>query len=178
MGDDLAVGLGGKLGTLSFQLAAQLAEVLDDAVMHHGEPIGRVRMRVVLGRASVRRPAGVTDADRAGKRLTRELCFQILELAFGTPPRQRTFLQCRYASRIVTAVFEALERIDQLWRDRLVSNYSDNAAHLLLCPPKPRRRARSQTIGITASKVLVDLSSCEITLLCLKFVTFSRGLPA
>ena len=89
MRDDFAVGLGRKLGTLPFQLAAQLAEVLDDAVVHHGEPVGRVRMGVVLGRTPVRCPAGVADADRAGERFARELCFEVLELAFGAPPRQR-----------------------------------------------------------------------------------------
>jgi hypothetical protein len=63
-----SVGLGRKLGALRFQLPAKLAEVLDDAVMNVGEPVGCVRMRVVPGRAAVRRPTRVADADRAGKR--------------------------------------------------------------------------------------------------------------
>ena len=135
MSDDLAVGLGGELGALPFQLPAQLAEVLDDAVVHDGEPVGRVRMGVVLGRAPVRCPAGVADADRAGERFARELCFQVLELAFSTPPRQRAVLQRRHAGRIVAAIFEALERFDELRGDRLAADDSDNAAHLLMHSP-------------------------------------------
>ena len=72
MRDDLGVGLGRELGALPFQLAAQLAEILDDAVVHDRELVGRVRMGVVLGRPAVRRPAGVADADRAGERFARE----------------------------------------------------------------------------------------------------------
>ena len=142
MRDDLAVGLGRKLGALPFQLPAQLAEVLDDAVVHDGEPVGRVRMGVVLGRTPVCRPAGVADADRAGERFARELCFEVLELAFGAPPRQRAVLERRHAGRIVAAVLEALERFDELRRNRpaAVADDPDDAAHpaWMLLRPAPR----------------------------------------
>ena len=55
--------------------------------------------------------------------------FRIPELAFGPPPRQRALLQRRDASQIVAAILEAFERFDELLRDRLVANDSDNAAH-------------------------------------------------
>jgi hypothetical protein len=38
-------------------------------------------------------------------------------------------LQCRDAGGIVAAVFEALERINQMIRDGTTSQNSDNAAH-------------------------------------------------
>ena len=98
-----------------FQFAAQFAEILDDAVMDDGEPVGRMRMRVVLGRPTVRRPAGMADADRARERLATELRFQILEFAFGAPRVDcPTLLERRDACRIVAAVFEALEPLDEL----------------------------------------------------------------
>ena len=78
-----------NLTPLSFEFAPQLAEILDDAVVHDGEFLGRMRMRVVLGRAAMRRPAGVADADRSGQRLARQFLFEIPELAFGAAPRQR-----------------------------------------------------------------------------------------
>ena len=65
MRDDLGIGLGGEFRALAFKLAAQLAEILDDAVVHDGEPLGGVRMRIVLGRPAVGRPARVADADRS-----------------------------------------------------------------------------------------------------------------
>ena len=129
MRDNLAIGFGGELGALALQLAPQFAEILDDAVVHDREPVGGVRMRVVLGWPAVRRPAGVTDADRSRQRLARELQFQILELALGTPSRQGAVLERGDAGGIVAAVFEALERVDQLRCDRLTADDSDNAAH-------------------------------------------------
>ena len=86
--DHFGVGLGDELGALGCQLVAQLAEILDDAVVHDRELVGGVRMRVVLGRTAVGRPAGVADADGAQERLAGEALLEILELAFGAPPRQ------------------------------------------------------------------------------------------
>ncbi len=46
-------------------------------------------------------------------------------------------VQGRNAGRVITAVFEALERIDQPAGDRLSSKNSDDSAHPLgwpLCP--------------------------------------------
>ena len=91
MSDDLAVGLGGELGALPFQLPAQLAEVLDDAVMHDGEPVGRVRMCVVLGRASMRCPAGVADADRAASGSSASIASKFLSLPLA---RRRESTPC------------------------------------------------------------------------------------
>ena len=62
--------------------------------------------------------------------------FQVLELAFGAPPRQHAVLERRHAGRIVAAVFEALERIDELRRSRLTADDSDNAAHPGGCSPQ------------------------------------------
>ncbi len=99
---------------LLLQLAPQLGEILDDAVVHDGEPVGGVRMGVVLGRPAVRRPAGVTDADRAGERLARKPLLEIFEFAFGAAARQHAVFERGDAGRIIAAIFEALERIDQV----------------------------------------------------------------
>ena len=64
MRDHFGVGFGRELGTLAFELATQLAEILDDAVVHHREFFGGVRMRVVLGRPAMGGPARVAYADR------------------------------------------------------------------------------------------------------------------
>ena len=65
MRDHLGVGFAAERGALLLQLFAQLAEVLDDAVVDDRELLGGVRMRVVLGRLAVGRPAGMADADGA-----------------------------------------------------------------------------------------------------------------
>ncbi len=120
MRDDFGVGLGGEFRALGFQLAAQLGEILDDAVVHDRELFGGVRMRVVLGRPAVGRPAGVADADGARRAArARAAASRFLQLAFGAPARQHAVLERGDARGIVAAIFEALERIDQLRRSRL-----------------------------------------------------------
>jgi hypothetical protein len=65
----------------------------------------------------------------SGQRLRPEACFQIAEFAFGATACEPAAFQGRDAGGIVTAVFEALQRIDQLICDRTAPQNSDNAAH-------------------------------------------------
>ena len=118
-----------NLAPLLLQLVAQLAEILDDAVVHDRELLGGVRMGVVLGRLAVGRPAGVADADRAGERLAVQPRLEVAQLALGAPARQRAALERGDAGGIVAAIFEALERVDELPRHRLTAENPDNPAH-------------------------------------------------
>ena len=61
----LGVGLGSEGVAEGRQLAAQRLEILDDAVMDDGDPVGRDRMGIGLGRQAMGRPVGVADADHA-----------------------------------------------------------------------------------------------------------------
>jgi hypothetical protein len=65
----LGVGLGQEAMAHDLQLGAQLAIVLNDAVVHHRQAAGRiaVRMRIGLGRLAMGGPAGVPDAAPAGR---------------------------------------------------------------------------------------------------------------
>ena len=66
MRDHLGVGLRAEFVAARLELVAQALEVLDDAVVHDRDlAIARVRMRVVFGRRTVRRPPRVRDAGRA-----------------------------------------------------------------------------------------------------------------
>ena len=118
-----------NLAPLLLQLLAQLAEILDDAVVHHRDLVGRVRMGIDLVRPPMRRPARVPDADRAGERFEREALLEILQLAFGAPARQVAALQRRDAGGIVAAIFEALQRLDHFLGDRLAPQYSNDPTH-------------------------------------------------
>ena len=62
--DDFGVGLGDELVALPLQLLLQVEVVLDDAVVDDDDLAGAVavRVRVLLGRPAVRRPARVADA--------------------------------------------------------------------------------------------------------------------
>ena len=68
----LGVGLGLEGVAESAQLAAQRPEILDDAVVDDGNPVGGDRVGVGLGRQPVGRPAGVANADHPLRRLAFE----------------------------------------------------------------------------------------------------------
>jgi hypothetical protein len=58
------------------------------------------------------------------------------QLALGTPAGKLSGLQGGDAGRVVAAVFEPLERVDERARDRLTSENAHNSAHAsgrLLC---------------------------------------------
>jgi hypothetical protein len=87
MGDHLGIGIGAESRARFLQLLAQLAEILDDAVVDDGEALRGMWMRVMFGRSAVSGPTSVADADRAGEGFAREPGFEIAQLALGTPSR-------------------------------------------------------------------------------------------
>jgi len=91
MRDGLGVRLGGEDMALGGQLLAQLAEILDNAVMDHRDPVVGVRVGIVFVGAAMRRPAGVAEADVAGQRRFLQFILQIAQLAAGPQSRQRPF---------------------------------------------------------------------------------------
>ena len=134
---DLGVRLGRERMALGGELVTQRPEVFDDAVVDHRESRRRVGMGVGLGRLAMRRPAGVADADRAREGMGRELGLEILEFALGAPPLEPPVLEGRDAGRVVAAVFESLERLDDGPRDRPPPQHAHYAAHRLLTPEVP-----------------------------------------
>src|SRR5687768_15196623 len=113
MGNHLGIGLGAECRAVFLELFAQLAEVLDDAVVYYRQPIGRVRMRIALRRLAVGGPAGMADAARALERLALKLGFEITKLALGAAAGQPSVFQRRDAGGVIAAIFEALQRIDE-----------------------------------------------------------------
>ncbi len=138
---DFGVGLGVEHRALVLELLAQLAEILDDAVVDDGNALGRVRMGVVDGRLAVRGPAGVTDAGRALQRLGLQPPLQILQLALGTAALDMLAFERGDAGGIVAAIFKTFERIHQLLCNRLAPENADNPAHADQYPPNRRKIA-------------------------------------
>ena len=81
VGDDLGIGLRGERATRRPEAVAQGRMVLDDAVVHDGHGADPVRVGILIGRPSVRGPAGVADADRAGRRVLRQELLESGQLA-------------------------------------------------------------------------------------------------
>ena len=83
--DDLGVGLGDEAVVARAQPVFELEVVLDDAVVNDDDAARAVavRVRVLLGRPPVRRPARVADAVGAVERLQPDRLFEIAQLPFG-----------------------------------------------------------------------------------------------
>jgi hypothetical protein len=80
----------------------------------------------------------VADADRALQGGFVQPRLEIAEFALGAPSSQRALLQRGNARRVITTIFEALERVDQLPGDRLTAHNPHNAAQIELSPYRPR----------------------------------------
>jgi hypothetical protein len=89
-----------------------------------------VRMGIFLGRTSVRRPSGVPDTVISVKRAEPDAFFQIPQLALGTPKLEVIVIVNNGDSRrIVTAVFELSEAVNNKRHDLFISYVSNNSTH-------------------------------------------------
>jgi hypothetical protein len=69
------------------------------------------------------------NPDCALKRIVLQSAFEVAELSFRSPARQLSVFQGRHPSRVISAIFQAFERIDEMRRDRFATEYADNPAH-------------------------------------------------
>ena len=139
--DGLGVGLGREDRALGLELGAQLAEVLDDAVVDDGDAAGLVRMGVALGRLAVGRPAGVADAGVAADRVLDQQVGERDQLADGAAALEAAVLQRGDAGAVVAAVLEPLQRLEDQRRDLVPPEDADDAAHQASAFLAPSARA-------------------------------------
>ena len=113
--DDLGVGFGDELVALPLQLLLQIEIVLDDAVVDDDDLAGAVAVRVgvLLGRPAVRRPARVADAVVAGDRVQRDDVLEIRQLAGAAPQVDRAVVHDGDARRVVAAILEPPQPVDE-----------------------------------------------------------------
>ena len=88
-----------------------------------------LRVRVELGRPAVRRPARVADARRPGGGMPRELLDEVAELAGRAVDREAAVRERRDAGRVVAAVLEPLQPLEQERARLLRADVADDAAH-------------------------------------------------
>ena len=86
MGDHFGVVIALERAATGEQFSAQLAAVLDDAVVHDSDPLGGVRMGVVLGRSAVGGPACVADGGVARQGSPLQELLEVGDLAAGPLP--------------------------------------------------------------------------------------------
>ncbi len=129
MRDDLGVGLAGELRALFLEPIAQIAEILDDAVVHDCDVVSRMWMGVVLRGLAVGGPTGVADTDMPRQWRGLQHGFQVFQFALGAAAVELHAFQRCYARRVITAIFKPFRGIDQLVRNRTPPQNTYNAAH-------------------------------------------------
>ncbi len=110
-------GVGIRLEDMAFvdQLLLERHVVFDDAIVYDDKMVVAVAMRmgIPIRRLSVRRPASMPDADVTGKRMLLQGCFQICQTAFLLFDGNRAFVIDGDTSRVIAAIFEASQPINQ-----------------------------------------------------------------
>jgi hypothetical protein len=129
--DDLGVCFGSEAIAAALEIDAQLIVVLDDAVVHDGEPVARdMRVGVALARYPVRRPAGVGNADPAGRGCLRERLIEHVHFPDGAQARQvLRAVEDGQTRRIVAAVFQPPQALHQDGDHIALGDRSDDSAH-------------------------------------------------
>src|SRR5829696_5034494 len=129
MGDDFRVGLAVELAPVGDELLAERLEVLDDAVVDDRHRPDDVRVCIVDGRSAVGCPARVRDADGAAERFSAQLTRQIVELTLGAAAGEVAVLDGADAGAVITAIFEALQAIEQALGHFSFADDSNDSAH-------------------------------------------------
>ena len=133
LGDDLGVRLGAESVALVQQLLLELDVVFNDAVVDNGDfaALADVGVGVDIVRLAVGGPAGVADADRA--RQIRALVRQVAE-HLQPPARllhaERTRAADGDARRVIAAVFQTPQTVQQNGSRLLLAHISNNSTHM------------------------------------------------
>ncbi len=132
MGNDFGVGFRDEFMAELLQLFLEVQVVLDDAVVDDDDLAGAVQVRVgILFRGpSVRRPARVPHAIKALERLRVDRLLEVHELARAPATFDLPVSDDRHAGRIVAAIFEAAESINQDGNDFFRAEITDDSAHI------------------------------------------------
>ena len=132
--DRLGVGLGRERVAVRDEIRRELAVVLDDAVQDDRELRGVAsceRMRVRFGHPAVRRPASVAEAGRRGRAVRAGPRLQVVERADRADVVETMALEERDSGRVIAAVLQALEALEQERLALTRPDVSDDPAHVI-----------------------------------------------
>src|SRR6185503_16071741 len=138
MTHDFCIRLALELPSFGDQFVAERLEIFDDPVVHEGDGADDVRVRVADCRSAMRRPARMGDAGNARERFGIELASKIVEFALGPTADELAIVDRANAGRIITAIFEPLQPIEQPPRDVAVPDDSNDPAHYARVTPLKR----------------------------------------
>ncbi len=87
--------------------------------------------------------------------------FQVAQLALGAPARQRAGFERGHARRVIAAIFETLERVDELPRHRLMAENPDNPAQVDLPAATRTGFCDLYAAGTGFRKIKMHVSLCQ-----------------
>ncbi|MNY60241.1 hypothetical protein D3C86_1967680 [compost metagenome] len=106
--------------------------VFDDAVVHHRQVTGEMRVSIALARCTVGGPAGVGDAQTTDQRLAAQCLLQLTDLARTTHALEFFIVGVdRHASAVIPTVFEAFQAFDEDGGDVTFCDCADNSTHAI-----------------------------------------------
>src|SRR5262249_18292687 len=166
VGEHLGIRLRAERVAGGAQPLLDLQVVLEDAVVHDDEAavaVG-VRVRVFLGRATVRRPARVADADRPGHGLVPQRRLERFDAAYRAAHVELAAVQHGNTRGVVSAVLEALEPVDDDADRALPTDVPDDSTHaqlsFLACAPRAAlRRAAQPSLTICCARSTASASA-------------------
>jgi len=114
VGNDFSVGLRNKNITFANQINPQRIMIFNDAVTDNRDRVRRgVRVCVNFARLTVRGPASVGDAGCSGQAGIRKRVIKFFNLANATNAFKIAGLQYRDSRGIISAIFKALQSLDE-----------------------------------------------------------------
>ena len=127
----LRIGLGEEVHALRLQLLAQAAVVFDDAVLHHRQPATAVEMGVgiALLRLAMGGPARMADTAVARSPVLLVTSREVDQLAFRLEAMEPGGIHRGDTRRVVAAVFELPQTLQQLGRGLTRTDQGNDAAH-------------------------------------------------
>ncbi|SRR5258705_8817308 len=132
MGDDLGVCLSNKLVVGFTQLFFELQVILDDAIVNYDNAPGAIAMGmgVFFSRPAVSGPACVADSVGSVEWAKPDNFFEVAKLPFGPAYFQQVaFVDHRDTGRVVAAILELPQAVNDQRHNLLVSNIANNSTH-------------------------------------------------
>src|SRR5690606_34948217 len=112
------------------QAVALLVVVLDDAVVHHRQLAeAHVRVGIVFGDAAMGGPARVADAESGAEAFGLRRRLHLRDAAGPAHPAHSLTVEHGNAGRIVAAIFQSLQTLDQGRYHVAIGDRTHNSAH-------------------------------------------------
>ena len=127
------------------ELFTQRIIIFDDAIMddHNRSIRTDMGMGILFGRFPMCRPARMSHADSAGELPLGEFTCQPIDFALPADTAQMPILQHGHSCRVIAAILQAVQALNQNRQGLLMPNITDDSTHRLTSMLEDVARIRS-----------------------------------